>query len=253
VRPIRLLLLLLFIGLPLAPASARAGDAEAAAQAQAMLGPYTWARAIVIHNPRRAGSLPARVHGTVFSFHGVLWLYTPREGTRSLSHRRGRLDLDRENLLPLLRAIRADYTGYEIVPVAKRPLADGRLPKLRNGCVVESLHALTRLLDRGIAPAEAGLFTVYVRGPGGLQGHTGLLYRTPDGVFFWDPDHPDAPLRVSGGFGDGERLAREVRADARWELVRTHFLPIDGDLREPERGGPVVHANGIGAAGTGTS
>lgn len=235
------LILLLFIGLP--PSLARAGDAESVAQARALLSPHHWSQAIVIQNPRRSGQLPARVHAAVFSFDGVLWLYLPRQGTQSLSHRRGRLDLDRDNLLPLLQEIQPEFAGYEVLatPPARAP-AKG-FPKLRNGCFVESLHALVQLLDAGRTPLEAGLFTYYVKGPAGLQGHTGLLFRTQEGMFFWDPDRPDRPRRIGAGAENQAKVAQEVRSNARWSVVRTHFLPIDGDLRRPAWDRPVVQGD----------
>ena len=207
----------------------RAGDAESVAQARALLSPQHWSQAIVIRNPRRTGGLPARVHAAVFSFHGVLWLYIPRQGTQSLSHQPDRLERDRDNLLPLLQEIHPDFTGYEVDPAPPPAALAGDAPKLRNGCLIESLHALSRLRADGVVPLEAGLFTYYVQGRKGLQGHTGLLFRTSDGVFFWDPDRPGRPRRIKSGGDKPDQVAREVHASARWTVVRTRFLPIPGD------------------------
>jgi hypothetical protein len=221
------LILFVFLGVP--PDTLRAGDARSVAQARALLGPQHWSQAIVIRNPRRTGGLPARVHAAVFSFHGVLWLYLPRQGTQSLSHQRYRLEQDRDNLLPLLQEIHPEFTGYEVDPSPPPAALDGNPPKLRNGCFIESLHALVRLRDDGIVPLESGLFTYYVQGRRGLQGHTGLLFRTSDGVFFWDPDHPGRPRRIKSGGHKPDQVAREVYARAGWTVIRTRFLPIDGD------------------------
>ncbi len=241
-------LLSLILLLLLTPfAVARTSDGDSVAQARAMLEPHVWSQAIIIRNPRRAGNLPAHVQAAVFSFQGVLWLYIPNEGTRSLSHRRGRLDIDRANLLPLLQEIHSGFAGYEVVPSSGPAAETKAFPKLRNGCFIESLHALVRLMDEGVTPSEAGLFTVYVQGPKGLQGHTGLYYRTPAGRFFWDPDRPEAPLRVGGGLDDRDQVAREVRSDARWEILRTHVIPVEGDPRQPVWDRPVAQAEGVTA------
>jgi hypothetical protein len=242
VKPSHLLLILIvFLGFP--PASVRAGDAESVALARALLSPQHWSQAIVIRNPKRAGSLPSRVHAAVFAFDGVLWLYLPRQGTQSLSHRRGRIERDRANLLPLLQEIHPEFTGYEVDPAPPPVAPAGDPPKLRNGCFVESLHALTRLRSAGIVLLDSGLFTYYVQGPKGLQGHTGLLFQTPEGVFFWDPDEPARPRRITVGADNPDQVAREVRGNARWHVVRTQFLPIDGDSRRPGWGRPVVQAH----------
>lgn len=247
------LLLFLIVFLGCLPASVQAGDAESVALARALLGPQHWSQAIVIRNPKRAGALPSRVHAAVFAFDGVLWLYVPREGTQSLSHRRGRLELDRANLLPLLHEINPEFTGYEVDPAPPPGVAVGDPPKLRNGCFVESLHALARLRSAGVEVRESGLLTSYVQGPKGLLGHTGLLYRTPEGVFFWDPDRPARPRRITAGGDQPDQVAQKVRPQARWHVVRTHFLPIDGDLRRPGWGRPVVQVERDGASEPGTT
>lgn len=246
------LLLALILLLLLAPvAVARTNDGDSVAQARAMLGPGVWSQAIVIHNPQRAGNLSARVQAAVFSFRGVLWLYIPSQGTQSLSHRRGRLEFDRANLLPLLREIQPGFTGYDVLSAKEVVPAEGPFPKLRNGCFIESLHALARLMDEGVVPSEAGLFTVYVQGPRGTQGHTGLYYQTDEGRFFWDPDRPERAIRVDGGLDDRDRVAREIRSDARWEILRTHFIPVEGDLHRLEWPRPVVRAGGAGVGEVG--
>lgn len=241
-KPSHLLLILILL-LGYLPASAQAGDAESVALARALLGPQHWSQAIVIRNPKRAGSLPSRVQAAVFAFDGVLWLYLPRKGTQSLSHRRGRLEWDRANLLPLLQEIHPEFTGYEVDPAPPPVTPAGDPPKLRNGCFVESLHALARLRSAGVVLLDAGLFTYYVQGPKGLHGHTGLLFQTPAGVFFWDPDRPARPRRITVGADKPDQVAREVRGNARWQVVRTQFLLIDGDSRRPGWGRPVVQAD----------
>ncbi len=244
--------LLLLLVLSWSGVDLRAGDAESVAQARALLSPHHWSQAIIIQNPRRVGQLPARVHGAVFAFDGVLWLYLPRQGTQSLSHVRGRLERDRDHLLPLLQEIHPEFTGYEVVPTPAPVPPTGRPAKLRNGCFVESLSALGRLLDSGVTPAEAGLFTYYVNGPHGLQGHTGLLFRTSEGTFFWDPERPDRRQRLEAQGDQPDRVAQEVRTNARWSVIRTRFLPIDGDPRRPVWDRPVVQLGREPVAGQGT-
>jgi hypothetical protein len=56
-----------------------------------------------------------------------------------------------------------------------------------------------------------------------------LLFRTSDGVFFWDSDHPGQPWRIKSGGDKPDQVAWEVSARAGWTVIRSRFLPIDGD------------------------
>lgn len=228
-------LLLLIPALLLAGVPAlRAADRDHVRQAYDMLSGFTWARTLEIDNPRRSAGLPARVLATVFAFDDILWLYIPRLGTQSLSHVRGRIEADRERLLPLLREISEGFTGYVFghEPERAAPAAVVRsFPKLRNGCFVESLHRLAILLDHGVAPSDAGLLTVYARVGPRVVGHTGLLYRHNGETFFWDPIHPTESVRVRREASDRSGLARDLFSVPGDRLERVHYLPIPGSVR----------------------
>ena len=160
-----------------------------ARQAQAMLGPDTWSRVLDIRN-ERPGRYPAQLYATVFEFDRALWFYTAVNGTQSLSLFVNRTARDKLELGPLLREIEPGFTNFTELPDRCETPPARVYPALNNGCFVASLHELRQRLVEGEPIIEAGLFAVYYTTAEGLLGHTGLLYRTPYGRYYWDPNRP---------------------------------------------------------------
>src|SRR5215469_8361935 len=73
--------------------------------AQQMLGPTVWSQVIRIENCAPRSRYPADFCALVFELDDVLWLYTPYDGTQSLSRYRGRVERDKAGLGDLLRAV----------------------------------------------------------------------------------------------------------------------------------------------------
>ena len=101
-RPTLSLLVLLVSLLVAAPLKASLEDIR---HAQALLGPGTWSQLIRIENERPTATYPRKTFALVFEFNGILWFYTARDGTQSLSLFTGRVEKDRKNLHPLLLEI----------------------------------------------------------------------------------------------------------------------------------------------------
>ncbi len=143
-RTLALLALLLaargaaFAGVLGAPEGLR--DARAA---RAMLGNGIWARVVRIDNtgPRpawRRSLYPRIVYALVFELSGILWFYTDRDGTQSLSLTLGTADRDKAAPGPLFRAIDPGFASWSWVGDA----AAGPAAEPPNACFVESVAAL---------------------------------------------------------------------------------------------------------------
>lgn len=224
-------LLLLVVCLAFAPL-ARA-DLDSALQAQHMLGRDTWSRVLKIHNQERRGLYPAVVYATVFEFNGILWFYTDADGTQSLSLYKNRLEQDKADLAPLLLAISPGFRSFvELPDRAEAPRE--RYAKLRNGCFVESVHALRRLQAKGKGVTDAKLLLFYVATEGrGVVGHTGLVFTTAEGDFYWDPERPGRFESLEDPVTDEAiGVVREVLS--RREVARVQralFVPVRGIAR----------------------
>lgn len=226
----RLLLVLLLTGV----ASLRA-HVQSALQARAMLGDATWSRVLEIKNTDRYSPYGRRVHATVFEFNGLLWFYTDANGTQSLSLCLGRLEQEKADLGPLLHAICPGFVSFTDITGREswtgRPERDGSFPKLRNGCFVESLAALRRFLRQGEPLTEARLLLLYVRtASGGIAGHTGLVFSTPAGRFFWDPEAPTQTNRVSSHEQAPDRMAARIYGLQPTKIADARFIPVRSAL-----------------------
>lgn len=221
------IILLALIGLMSATwASARgdgrlryAADEIAARQVQAMLDGHRWAQVVRIENKRPNSTLPAEAWVTVFELGGRLWIYMPREGTRSLSVYRGRLARDKANLRAVLKHLEDGYAGHEVVVEDDRADAAMNLfaqtevtnDDIPNSCFVRSVAWFERLQGMD-APVEDAHLLLYFGGSGAARwGHTVLIYETLKGLFVWDPNEPESarPVDVTRA-SDALALARRV-------------------------------------------
>jgi hypothetical protein len=173
----------LLLILPVIPAAE--ASLASARQARQMLGPAGWARVLRIENTNPHSVYPAEVYATVFEFDSILWFYTETDGTRSLSRQLGRLTEDKADLQPLLERIDPGFTRFEPMPDTGVQFANAR-SHLPNGCFIDSVVALQESFDAGVPLTAAALLSYYTTVNGRRQGHTVLVYETPDGCFFVD-------------------------------------------------------------------
>ncbi|HEY0945900.1 MAG TPA: hypothetical protein VGD81_11565 [Opitutaceae bacterium] len=226
-------MILLLLVACLALTSVARATLDSALQAQEMLGRETWSRVLKIRNSERLGVYPAIVYATVFEFNGILWFFTEADGTQSLSLYKNRLEQDKAGLGPLLLAISPGFRSFVELPDRAGPGRSDRYPKLRNGCFVESVHALRRLQAQGKRIVDARLLLFYLSTTRGTVGHTGLVFTTADGHFYWDPE---APARVEPVANPTETAPIEVVRDvvARRDVARIQralFVPVRGLTR----------------------
>jgi hypothetical protein len=212
-----------------------ASPLENARRAQALLGTDLWSWVIRVENTAARSRYPATVYALVFEEGGLLWFYTDADGTQSLSRQPGRLEEERADFLPLLRAIEPGFAAYEIlsdvaqasspgteIPRQNHGTGDPRHVALPNGCFIESLAALSESVRRGEPIERARLLNCYVDTPSGRRGHTVLTYETPRGLFLLDPGRSpearvmprtwaDNAMALAGAALEGSRVVR-----ARW-------------------------------------
>jgi hypothetical protein len=192
-------------------------------QARALLGEEVWARVIRVDHTAHHRVYPSPTYALVFEFNGILWFYTPYDGTQSLSLYRGRLEQDKHDFLPLLRGIAREFANYAVVPELAGE-APQPVRKPPNACFLHSLVALRQQLVREEV-TRAALLSYYY-GPDGHIGHTVLTYETRDGFFVFNQANSTRPAAIDRSLAnDALGLATAVQPDAR--VVRARFLPVD--------------------------
>lgn len=195
-----------------------------ARQARELLGSETWSRVLKIENSARHSVYPENTYALAFEFNDMLWLYTSYDGTQSLSLYHGRVDSEKADMGPLLKAVAPGFDRFVVVPDSEAPTPAGFSPEqLPNGCFVRSLAALRQKMGREWVRHAALL--CYYYGPRGRQGHTVLTYQDSAGLWVWDPDFPEAPtLQDNELASDARRLAQSVHSTA--SVARARFVPI---------------------------
>lgn len=210
--------------------------------AQALLGADTWSRVIRIENAARGSRYPATLHALVFELAGLLWFYTPVDGTQSFSLYRENLAAEKADFAPLLRDIEPGFAHWTEVPApAPLPPVDP-LALLPNGCFIESVAALRAQLERGAAVAAPRLLSYYIDTRAGRVGHTVLVYEERGRVVVVDPAEPHRPFgiatrlaptplllaRAFAGEGVAQARAIGLEAMAQAVLARAHPTPGGG-------------------------
>jgi hypothetical protein len=203
----------------------RAYDSLASARhAQALLGPELWSRVIRVENETVFNPYPRSFHALVFELAGVLWFYTPTDGTQSLSTHRGGVEADKADLGPLLRAIDPGFHRWrEVAGVDfSAPPPPGRPG---NACFVESVAALrTRLAAGGLA-LRPQLLAYYVDLSTGLLGHTVLMFDCGGRIEVIDPELPGvARFFPEIRWRDSLALARELGGE---RVTHARLLPFE--------------------------
>ena len=227
----RLLILLLFTAAVMGQTALRQVQ-----QARTLLGRDVWARVLRVDNTARRGVYPATTYALVFEFNGILWFYTPYDGTQSFSIYRGRLEQDKNDFTPLLREIARGFAHYAVVPeITGESLRPAW--KLPNACFIESLVALRQQMARGEV-TRAALLSYYY-GPNGHVGHTVLTYETRDGFYVIDSANSARPAAIDRRLAtDAMGLALTVHPGAR--VARARFLPVDLSAGRPTPGFAMV-------------
>jgi len=194
-------------------------------QAAARLGPETWSLMIEIENRKPDSAFPRKVYALVFEFNRILWLFTPYDGTRSLSTHRGQPDDDRENLLPLLHRVHRGFQRFTVLPASSVELPPLDRP-IRNGCFVESLASARARVLRGETVLHASILLFYARSGISEWGHAVLAYETPRGIFIDDPRRT-GPNQIQGTWSDEPlKLAGKHVPELSAELIRARTIPV---------------------------
>ena len=191
-----------------------------------------WTQVVRIDNASAASPYPRVVHALIFQLDSVLWFYTPRDGTQSLSLYRGQAERDKANLGPLLLAIDPGFSHWTLLPDSDETRDNGL--RLQNGCFIESISLLFRELEKGSPIENAMLLSYYVSLPGGIRGHTVLQFTSGGRVQVIDPDRPAraATFRYADP-NDPRDVANRIRRDissARHLPLREFLNRTPGDL-----------------------
>jgi hypothetical protein len=210
--------------------------------AEHLLEAHVWTQVVKIDNASAASPYPRVVYALVFQLDSVLWFYTPKDGTQSLSLYRGQADKDKANLGPLLLAIDPGFTHWTRLPKSDESLTDGlRLP---NGCFIESMTLLFRELEKGSPIENPKLLSYYVSRPGGIRGHTVLQFTSGGKVHVVDPDRPARPATFRNADpNDPKDVANRIRRD----VSKARQLPLREFLRHSP-GDDVARGSGRGDA-----
>ena len=226
-----LYVILLILGIEASARNAAASFRDSLSDARAareMLGPSTWARIVKIDNSHPRGEwryavYPKTVYALIFEVSGILWLYTDAEGTESLSQTLGTVERDEANPGPLLRAIEPGIGAWEWVSETQGAPAVGK-GHPPNACMEESIQALNRRIALGGEAGYPQLLFYYVSIPGGLRGHTVLLFRTARGLSAIDPQVSPEPVSVPAGLEQNPRSISKYLRGGPVESARTLAL-----------------------------
>lgn len=210
-----------FLFVALCAAGVGADLREAAYRAQALLGPGVWSQVVKIKNSRPDNVRPSVVYALVFELEARLWFYAANSGTESLSLESGRLEEDKRALGPLLREIHAGFRRHEVLPARYEREREQTGEALPNGCLVESVAFLRRLIDEGASPDEARLLAYYASAWPGGRGHTVLYFEREGRRYYYDPADGDGPREISA------TVSAEALAIARETVPRHAFMLPD--------------------------
>jgi hypothetical protein len=208
--------------------------------AEHLLEARVWTQVVQIDNASAVSPYPRVVYALVFQLDSVLWFYTPRDGTQSLSLYRGQTEKDKASLGPLFLAIDPGFTHWTTLPKSDESPSDGsRLP---NGCFIESMTLLFRELEKGSPVENPKLLSYYVLRPGGIRGHTVLQFTSEGKVRIIDPDRPAKRATFQNADPDDPKdVAKWIRRD----VSKARHLPLREFLR-PSPAGYVASRRGQG-------
>jgi hypothetical protein len=197
------------------------------AGARRILPSGLWSKPLRIRNVVPMHGYPKNVHALVFEFGDVLWLYTPYDGTQSLSHNVGKTSEDKARLGELLGEVFQGYRGHDII---EEELAACRTPSAepRNVCFLRSIAALFKCCSDEAKVREAALLSYYYSGSTN-RGHTVLVYRTDEGTFMLDPGVSEKPVPLaSSQISDPMTFANA--AEGQLSVAKARFFKISLSL-----------------------
>ena len=205
-----------------APAFDAAGEVRLARE---RLGARTWSREVVLELGEATAVYPREVAALVFEYQGILWLYTPYDGTRSLAMLLAEARPDRVNLAGIIRPQLSTLVAVRGLPDDTRPVAVGHL---RQGCFIESLAALRREIASGAGIRRAALLCYFTLGDGMKGAHTVAFFETATQRFVIDASRSDVPIAISEGRArSAVSLAEAVAA---WgNITSARWLPVIED------------------------
>jgi len=183
--------------------SLRADLAGPAWRARALLGPGHWSQVVRIERARTA-FVPERVlYALIFELENRLWYYAGDEGTQSLSLQSGRLEQDKADLEPLLRAVVPGLRRYSVQASGEPvPVEPGPRESLPQGCFIACVAFLQSLVADGRPPDAARLVAYYgapsVRSPG----HTVLYFEREGSRYYYDPQGGPTPVPIPDWLAD---------------------------------------------------
>lgn len=189
----------------------RGGDTvDAVLRVGDMFGSETWTRAVWIVNREagRGSRYPKKFPALIFALQGMLWMYTPLDGTQSLSQYRGRLAIDQQNLNPLLAAVEP---GLKILAELQRSAVptDAQTPP-PFACFPRCVARWFEMQRDEEPPDDARLLNYYMPSRSGQKGHTVLEYRRGDERFVYDPDRADELPSISASVADPLEIVQKL-------------------------------------------
>jgi len=204
-------------------------------QAERLLDESAWSQTIRIHNKRPNSTFGAKVWGLAFEFGGRIWLYLPEVGAQSPAVKASQLESDKADLTDLLKRVNRGFVSYERVSPDERIIdAISKVGQVPNGCMMESLASLRKMVRSGVDVDQADLLMYYAKVGANLMGHTVLVYETDGDRFVWDPETPQLTRRLSSGYkSDALAIAKVVaESGARARVAEAHLLNIpESDMR----------------------
>lgn len=205
----RILLLLVLACASASLAVGRNDQVVAVLRVAEMLGQDTWTRALWIENRENSSRsrYPARFPAVVFALQGMLWMYTPIDGTQSLSQFSGRLASDQGNLGPLLEAIEPGLRRFSNLSFADEPL--GELPA-PFACFPRCIEKWLALMNEPVPPEAVRLLNYYMPARSGQKGHSVLEYTQGGRRYVFDPDRPGELHTIADGIEDPLEVVRQV-------------------------------------------
>lgn len=190
--------------------------------ARKLLAPGTWSRVLQLDWNRSDAAYSKSVYSLVFEMASVLWLYSPEQGTQSLSQYVGKAEQDKKQLEPLLRELFPKLRYWREIEPTGTGHKTHAVP--RNACFIQSLALLEERKRDGLPLESACLFSYYYAGHRGTSGHTVLLYTIEGQSYILDPaDRKPQPQRLCGQQAD-RRLAERLAGGAQVKAVRV--LPL---------------------------
>jgi hypothetical protein len=183
-----------------------------------ILSPDNWSSVIEIRNEKRHPAYPAITYALVFEFNQVLWLYTPYDGTQSLSFTYGTTKTDRQNLMPLLKNKWPGFAHFRESVMEPEFTTKGH-EHPANACFIEAIAALDAIGVPRSKINRAALLVIYFQNRD--SGHTVLSYETEDGRYVYDAKLYPKPIPLHAAKGaDPVEMASEAFPGAKIASAR---------------------------------